>query len=106
MNTPRVYADFHNADPHGRLRLCCAGRIEDLARLLVRLRDGPLLTLYADDAYAPGRLDDLEVRGVVEYSAEEPGWVARIDWNAIRHASESRPGGADAAPALPRREPA
>jgi hypothetical protein len=106
MNTPRVYADFHNADPHGRLRLNCTGTIQDLARQQVQLRDGLVLTLYADDADAQGRPDDLEVRGVVEYSAEEHGWVARIDWNAIRHASESRPGGADAAPALPRREPA
>ena len=32
MVKPKVYADFHNADPQGRLRLNCIGTTEDLAR--------------------------------------------------------------------------
>ncbi|WP_277883249.1 hypothetical protein [Nostoc sp. FACHB-190] len=32
MDKPRVFADFHNADSQGRLRLNCTGTIEDLAR--------------------------------------------------------------------------
>ena len=28
MNKPRVFADFHNADPQGRLRLNCMGTVE------------------------------------------------------------------------------
>jgi hypothetical protein len=33
MERLRVYADFHNADEHGRLRLDGPGAHEDLARL-------------------------------------------------------------------------
>ena len=50
MSTVRIYADFHNADPEGRLRLNCVGTIEDLSRYQVELRDGEklvLLLLYA-----------------------------------------------------------
>ncbi len=75
MNTPRIFADFHNADVHGRLRLNCIGTVEDLAHQNIELQDGKLLTLYSED---------LEVEGVVEYSTEENLWVAAINWNAIR----------------------
>ncbi|MEH2236476.1 hypothetical protein [Nostoc sp.] len=75
MNTPRIFADFHNADNHGRLRLNCIGTVEDLARQNIELQDGKLLTLYSED---------LEVEGVVQYSTEEKLWVAAIDWNAIK----------------------
>lgn len=75
MSTPRVYADFHNADIQGRLRLNCVGTVEDLARQQIVLRDGLLLTLYSEE---------LEVEGRVQYSTEENLWVAVIDWDAIR----------------------
>jgi hypothetical protein len=75
MNTPRIFADFHNADNEGRLRLNCIGTVEDLARHNIELQDGKLLTLYSED---------LEVEGVVQYSIEEKLWVAAIDWNAIK----------------------
>lgn len=91
MSGPRVYADFHNADAEGRLRLNCVGTTKDLARQQVMLRPGLLLTLYSDDADADGTPDDLEVSGMVEYSEAEQCWVARVDWSAIRHASESHP---------------
>jgi hypothetical protein len=75
MAKPRVFADFHNADAQGRLRLNCTGTAEDLAQARTTLRDGQFLTLYSDD---------LEVDGLVRYSSEESVWVAEIDWNAIR----------------------
>lgn len=75
MSTLRVYADFHNADPQGRLRLNCVGSIQDLSRQQVELREGLRLTIYSED---------LEVEGQVQYSTEENLWVAVIDWNAIR----------------------
>jgi hypothetical protein len=75
MNTPRIFADFHNADNQGRLRLNCIGTVEDLALHNIELQEGKLLTLYSED---------LEVEGVVQYSAEEQLWVAGIDWNAIK----------------------
>jgi hypothetical protein len=75
MDKPRVFADFHNADPQGRLRLNCTGTVEDLARQRIALRDGQWLTLYSED---------LEADGQVRYSDAENLWVAVIDWQAIR----------------------
>lgn len=75
VNKSRVFADFHNADAKGRLRLNCDGTIEDLACQRITLRDNQHLILYSED---------LEVDGIVRYSDEEELWVAVIDWNAIR----------------------
>ena len=75
MTNPRVFADFHNADVQGRLRLNGIGTVEDLAQQQIVLRDGTCLTLYSEE---------LEVEGVVQYSTDENVWVAIIDWGAIR----------------------
>src|SRR5262245_16713657 len=90
MVKPRIYADFHNADPQGRLRLNCVGTLEDLSRQGVELRDGLLLTLYADDLDGRGQPDDLLADGIVSFSQEEHCWVATIDWAAVRHASDDQ----------------
>jgi hypothetical protein len=87
-NPPRVYVDFHNADPSGRLRLNTAGTIEDLARQGIQLREGLVLALYSDDADETGAVDELRVTGRVEFAPDERAWVAVIDWAAVRHASE------------------
>ncbi|MEH1870594.1 hypothetical protein [Nostoc sp.] len=79
MITPRVFADFHNADAEGHLRLNCIGTIEDLANQSIELRDGQLLTIYSED---------LEVDGVVQFSEEEKLWVAAIDWDRIRQVED------------------
>jgi hypothetical protein len=75
MDKLRVFADFHNADIQGRLRLNCTGTIEDLARQKIWLRDGQELKLYSED---------LEVDGIVQYSTDENLWVAVINWDEIR----------------------
>jgi hypothetical protein len=75
MNHPKVFADFHNADAHDRLRLNCIGTVEDLAQQQIVLRDGLPLTFYSEE---------LEVEGIVQYSTDENVWVAVIDWSAIR----------------------
>jgi len=75
MNAPGVFVDFHNADAKGRLRLNCAGTLEDLACQKISLQEGQSLILYSED---------LEVDGVVQYSKEENLWVAVINWDAIR----------------------
>ncbi len=75
MENARVFADFHNADGNGRLRLNSIGSTEDLATQKVMLRDGLRLTLYSED---------LEVDGQVRYSIDEGLWVAVIDWDAIQ----------------------
>jgi len=88
MVKPKIYADFHNADSQGRLRLNCIGTVEDLARQQVALHEGLRLTLYADDLDDKGHLDELLIDGVVSFSKEEHCWVAIIDWSAIHHASD------------------
>jgi hypothetical protein len=79
---PKVYADFHNADARGRLRLNCVGTVEDLARHQIVLRNGLLLSLYSEE---------LEVEGQVQYSTDENLWVAVIDWDAIREGKSVLP---------------
>jgi hypothetical protein len=85
MALPRVYADFHNADEHGRLRLDGPGTREDLARQGLALAEGLPLLLYGDDSQPDGTSGELVVEGVVEADAATGAWVARVDWNAIRH---------------------
>ncbi len=75
MNYPKIYADFHNTDEQGRLRLNCVGTIEDLNRQRIKLYNGQTLTLYSED---------LEVDSLIQYSEDDQIWVAIIDWNAIR----------------------
>ncbi len=90
MPTPKIYADFHNANSSGRLRLNCIGTMEDLAKYQLELRDGLVLTLYSDDLDDEGQLDELVVEGTVSFSPEEHCWVAAIDWTAIRNASKQK----------------
>jgi hypothetical protein len=79
MAIPSLFADFQNADPQGRVRLNCIGTIEDLSRLGIRLQNGLRVVLNDND--------ELEADGEVMHSDEEHIWVAKIDWNAIRHIS-------------------
>ena len=88
MNLPKVYADFHNADSEGRLRLNCIGTVQDLSRQKIQLREGLQLTLFADDVDNNGQRDEILTEGTVTYSAVEKLWVAIIDWDAIRHPSD------------------
>lgn len=75
MNKPRVFADFHNADTKGRVRLNCAGTETDIKRQEIVLQDGQSLIIYSEE---------LETTGVVHYSEEEKLWTAVIDWSAIQ----------------------
>jgi len=77
MSQPHsIFADFNNADRLGRVRLNTVGSIEDLGRLGLHLVDGLRVTIHDDE---------LEADGEVLYSSDESIWVAKIDWNAIRH---------------------
>jgi hypothetical protein len=93
MATPRIYADFHNLDDKNRLRLTSAGTRRDLQRLGIELREGMAVTLYTDDEDDRGQPDELLAEGIVRYNEVEKCWVAAIDWQAIRHASETTTGG-------------
>jgi hypothetical protein len=94
MVKPKVFVDFHNADPAGRVRLNCIGTMEDLSRQGIKLREGLDLALYSDDCDGKGQPDELLADGVVSFSEEEHCWVASIDWAAIRHASDAVKAGA------------
>jgi hypothetical protein len=72
---PVILADFQNADSIGRLRLNCAGTIQDLGAQGITLREGLQVELYDEE---------LAADGVVSYSQEERIWVAAVDWKAIR----------------------
>jgi hypothetical protein len=80
--------DFQSADRLGRIRLTCVGTIKDLSTQGIRLREGLELLLYDADADDQGRPDELRAEGVVTFSSEEHRWVAVIDWDGIRHASD------------------
>ena len=75
MDKHKIFADFHNADEQGRLRLTCLGTVEDAARLGICFHKG--MTLVLSD-------EEVEVEGTVAWNAEENRWVAAIDWDAIR----------------------
>jgi hypothetical protein len=75
VEKPRVFADFQNSDPQGRVRLNAVGTLEDLSRLGLVLQEGVEIVLYCSE---------LETEGVVAYSSEEELWVAKVDWEKIR----------------------
>jgi hypothetical protein len=79
MSRPTVYADFHNADSRGRVRLNCLGTIRDLTEKQITLSEGLQLTLTDDG---------LEVDGEVHFAQEEHLWVAIIDWAGINQTEE------------------
>ena len=91
MELPRICADLRNDDQQGRLRLSGAGTLSDLAAQGVELREGLHLLLYSADAQADGTNDDLVVEGIVELDRASGTWVARIDWDALRHESAHNP---------------
>src|SRR5712692_7299334 len=97
MGIPRVYADFQNLDDYNRLRLTCAGTLQDLERHGIQLHEGLVLTFYTDDGDDHDQPDELRVEGVVHYDEKSQHWVATIDWPAIRHASDDGPQGAQQA---------
>ena len=88
MVPSKIYADFQNIDEANRLRLTCAGTLQDLAQQGIPLHDGLVLTFYSDDTDEHGQPDELRVEGVVHYDPDGQCWVATINWAAIRHASE------------------
>jgi hypothetical protein len=71
---PRLFADFQNADEHGRVRLSINGTKADLRRLGIELSDG-MQVMLDDDQGQTGR-------AVVRWSAGD-GWVAEVNWDAI-----------------------
>ena len=67
---PRIYADFNNATPGGRLRLNIARSLPDLARF--EPRHGSKVVFYDEE---------FEIEGVLERDDRYGDWLGRIDWN-------------------------
>ena len=88
MKLPRIYADFNNSDPHGRLRLSCLGTFQSLSRQRLNLQDGMCATFHDEE---------LEVDGTVRYSDEERRWVAEIVWEEIHEQDAPVPAAVPAA---------
>lgn len=84
----RVYIDFQKLDDWRRPILFTSGTLADLTRLGIELRDGMSLAFYSDDEDDDGHSDPLLVDGTVRYDDQNQRWVAEIDWNEIRHASD------------------
>ncbi len=74
---PKLFADFNNADQHGRVRLNTNGTFEDIRKSNLELKEG--MQVFLDDN------DSLTAIGHVKYSDEEKIWVAEIDWDDIKH---------------------
>ena len=74
MSKPKVYADLHNLDEFNRLRLICAGTIDDLNRQGIELCERLALTFYMDDADDHGGPDELRWEGVAHYAESERVW--------------------------------
>jgi hypothetical protein len=76
--------DFQNLDDENRLRLICAGTLQDLEQQGIELREGMALTFYTDDANDKGQPDELLADGIVRFNKADNCWEPEIDWNAIR----------------------
>jgi hypothetical protein len=77
----RIFADFQNGTPSGRVRLGCMGTQRDVERLGIVFHDGMRVVL--DD------FDSNVADGTVRWEAGE-GWVAEIDWDRIRPRSTKK----------------
>jgi hypothetical protein len=97
---PLIYADFQNADAQGRVRLNCVGTVKDLARQQVQLGEGVLLVLYSDDVNDQGQEARLIADGTATYSQIEQCWVAVINWDKVRHESETNAAAPDGSGSL------
>ncbi len=73
---PKLFADFNNADQHGRVRLNTNGTFADIKRLSLELKEGMQVPLHDDDS--------LKTVGQLKYSDKENIWVAEINWNTIK----------------------
>lgn len=80
MGIPQIFADFNNADRHGRLRLIFRRSAEDIERQKLNSLNGLKVIVYDDD--------ELSANAEVVFSEEEQIWVAAIDWSQIRRQSK------------------
>ena len=77
----RLFADFQNATPSGRVRLNTVGTFKDIERLSIELKEG--MQVVIEDR------DSLIADATVRWEAGE-GWVAEVDWDRIEDLDDAR----------------
>lgn len=92
MTAGRIWVDFMKTDDLRRIVLTTQGTLADLRNQSIELYEGMELSVYSDDADEVGRPDNLLVNGVVLFDKLAKRWVLEIDWDAIRHESDSNHG--------------
>ena len=73
----KLFADFNNADQHGRIRLNNNITLEDIKKLKIELKQG--MQILLNDNHG------LTAISQIKYSHEEKIWVAEIDLDDIKH---------------------
>ena len=66
-----------------------AGTFQDLKALGIVPATGVTLQFYCDDLNDRGEVDNLIFDGVVGYDQDSDSWYAVIEWDGMRHESES-----------------
>ncbi len=88
----RIYADlnrwFNCQGSKHWVTLDRRGTIRDLDELQIELEEHLILPLWMDDADEEGLSDPLLFEGVVHFDADRSEWVAIVDWDEVRHASD------------------
>jgi hypothetical protein len=82
-----IYADVNKYDELGRIILT-EGTWSNLEKHGIRIEQGLRLTFYQHDADDDGRRNDLIFDGTTQFDTKEQRWVAAIDWDNFKHASD------------------
>jgi len=88
MDKNRVYADTNG--PHGPNMIVLSGRgtMSDLRKHSIDLAEGMPLDLWTDDGDNHGNFDPLYFEGIVHYDSGIASWVAIVNDNSYRNASD------------------
>jgi len=103
MKVERVYADLNKWEEVGgqfRVILTTRGTHEDLQKHGIRLEEGLVLDLWMDDGDGAGNPDPLYFQGTIHYDELKDYWVADVNPDEVRHASEQENVRQKAEPAL------
>ena len=84
----KIYHDFQKTDDERRLILSLNGTTQDLQKYKITLAEGLELTFWGDDLNDTGQPDPLIAEGVVTFNKNINEWVAKINWDNLKHESE------------------
>lgn len=93
LDRPRVYVDLNGGGRVGDTYIASLdsrATAADLLKFGITPQEGMRLHFWTDDGDAEGNPDPLLFMGSLHFSEEEGVWMAHIDWNGFRNASEVR----------------